>query len=124
MTLSRLEWLGVEMLAKRAFMGKDGSGRLLVELARAPDRILTYDQLIEACGYSRSGSEDRTCWANIQTAVGRLRRTLEDVGLGHIIEVELKVGYRMTSAGRDDLFEFFNLIYRDIIPLSRPARAA
>jgi DNA-binding winged helix-turn-helix (wHTH) protein len=65
--------------------------QVLVALARADDRVVSRDELIEACWGGRIVGEDA-----INRCVGRLRRLTEAFEGAFSIETVIRVGYRLT----------------------------
>ena len=67
--------------------------QVLVALARADDRVVSRDGLIDACWGGRIVGEDA-----INRCIGRLRRLAETCEDGFSIETLARVGYRLTAA--------------------------
>jgi DNA-binding winged helix-turn-helix (wHTH) protein len=67
--------------------------QVLVALARAEDRVVSRDALIESCWGGRIVGEDA-----INRCIGRLRRLAETCEDGFSIETLARVGYRLTAA--------------------------
>jgi DNA-binding winged helix-turn-helix (wHTH) protein len=67
--------------------------QVLVALARAEDRVVSRDALIESCWGGRIVGED-----SINRCIGRLRRLGETCEDGFSIETLARVGYRLTAA--------------------------
>ena len=67
--------------------------QVLAALARMQDRVVSRDDLIEACWGGRIVGEDA-----INRCIGRLRRLAENVDGSFAIETVARVGYRLTAA--------------------------
>jgi len=67
--------------------------QVLVALARAEDRVVSRDALIETCWGGRIVGEDA-----INRCIGRLRRLAETCEDGFSIETVARVGYRLNAA--------------------------